>query len=111
MIDKSIEKKIKCQPGYLLTEVNNLKEQGAELLTIECQRETEEELILDYTFDVDGVNIILRTRTDEESISSLYSLFPCSDYPEREIAAIFQIKFLGNPNLSSVSYPDTEDIK
>ena len=63
--------------------------------------ETEDEVALDYIFDLKGVTIVVCSHTEQRGISSLYSLYSGADYPEREAAGLFQIKFLGNPNLTT----------
>ncbi|MCD6310691.1 MAG: NADH-quinone oxidoreductase subunit C [Candidatus Eremiobacteraeota bacterium] len=109
MIDKSTSKNVTCSPEDLLSRASDLKEQGAELLFIECRRETEDEIIIDYTFDLNGVQTIITTHTEEGSISSLYSLYPAADFPEREAAILFHIKFVGNPNLATMRIPGSDE--
>ena len=107
MRDKEERKKNICPPENLLSEAAGLKEQGAEFLLLEARRETEDKIVLDYTFDLNGIMIVLSSHTEQQGINSLYSMFPGADYPEREAAGLFKIKFLGNPNLTSGKIPES----
>ncbi|MCL5037028.1 MAG: NADH-quinone oxidoreductase subunit C [Chloroflexi bacterium] len=106
MIDKNDIKKIICPPENLLFQAGQMKEGGAEFLFMECRREAEDEITLDYTFNFNGVITTVSTHTQQRDISSLYSIYPGSDYPEREAAGLFQVKFIGNPNLAAAGLPE-----
>lgn len=44
--------------------------------------------------------LILNVHLKKKQISSLYTFFKNADFIEREIAEIFGVKFIGNPNLN-----------
>lgn len=49
----------------------------------------------------------VQVSADDPSIGSLYSLFPGSDYLEREVFDLFGIHFEGHPDLSRILMPET----
>ena len=79
--------------------VRALREEGARFLTLEVVSGAEGEVELAYCFGVGEEARLLSTRTLERTVPSLFSFFRAADFPEREAARAFGVKFLGHPNL------------
>lgn len=89
-----------CPPSQFMAAMRVVYEEGARLLTLSAGRRADE-LILTYTFEVGNhASLVVRTRTHERCVESLFSSFPAADYLEREVNTLFGVKFLGHPNLA-----------
>jgi NADH:ubiquinone oxidoreductase subunit C len=82
--------------------VSRLKENGAEFISLSTVRNDNGILSLIYYFKTGEKIIVLKAKTKENSIPSLYSSFVKADFVEREINNTFGIKFLGHPNLERI---------
>ncbi|MDQ7824652.1 MAG: NADH-quinone oxidoreductase subunit C [Candidatus Eremiobacteraeota bacterium] len=96
-----------CTSSQFTAVASRLKEAQARLITVYATPQGEREVGLKYYFDLEGFVLIVTTRTEKSSISSLYTLFLNADFIEREINNLFRIKFLGHPNLPR--YGSTEE--
>lgn len=76
-----------------------LKEAGARLTTISAYPESNEETGLNYFFELENSTYIIRAKTQDKSIDSLFALFANADFIERETNKIFGVKFLGHPHM------------
>ncbi|MBI2251570.1 MAG: NADH-quinone oxidoreductase subunit C [Armatimonadetes bacterium] len=90
---------LKCLNANFLETISRIKVLGASLMSISVHPR-EEEMGLTYFFDLGGVIYEVSTATNQKTIHSLYSLFNNADFIERECNLLFNIKFLGHPNLS-----------
>ena len=79
--------------------VRGLRESGARFLTLEARNLPGGEVELLYSFAREGEVRTLRTWTVERAAPSLFSFYGSADFPEREAARTFGVKFLGHPNL------------
>ncbi len=79
--------------------VRGLREAGARFLTLEavCGEGSEIEFV--YHFGMGEEVRTLSTRTVARAVPSLFSFYGAADFPEREAARAFGVKFLGHPNL------------
>jgi len=92
-----------CSHTMFLAAARYLHDNGGRLLTLAASQHEEGEIHLTYTFEIGATaHIVIRSVTDRRSMDSLFSLFACADFLEREVNNLFGIKFLGHPNLSNV---------
>ncbi|NMA28318.1 MAG: NADH-quinone oxidoreductase subunit C [Burkholderiales bacterium] len=85
--------------------VRGLREAGARFLNLEtCSGEGGEVEIVCHFLLKDEVHT-LSTCTVERKVPSLFSFFGNADFPEREAARSFGVKFLGHPNLPRSEEP------
>lgn len=96
-----------CTPSQFLAIVSRLKEAQAKLVNIQAFSDIRREIKLLYTFELEESICMVKTYTEKSFINSLYTLFVNADFIEREINNIFNIKFLGHPNLPR--YGNIED--
>ncbi len=93
----------RCTHNLFLASARYLHDNGARLLTLAATVDDDGELILTYAFEVGASGkVLIRAQTENHGIDSLFSLFACADFLEREVNNLFGIKFLGHPNLSHV---------
>lgn len=90
-----------CAREAFLACGQRLRDAGARLLTLSALCASDDELLLTYTFEVEGRgSVTLRTTTERRSAESLFSVFPAADFLEREVSSLFGVKFVGHPNLA-----------
>lgn len=92
-----------CDKEHFEVSIENLKELGAQFLTLSASRPEDDQFVLDYYFRHEGRIVVLRVKLSDKVIPSLYSSFGMSDFVEREVNNLFGIKFIGHPNLERVS--------
>lgn len=78
--------------------VRSLREAGARFLTLGASADGGE-VELTYHFGQGDEVKTLLTRTVDRSVPSLFSFYGAVDFPEREAARAFGVKFVGHPNL------------
>jgi NADH:ubiquinone oxidoreductase subunit C len=81
------------------TSVRGLREVGARFLTLEAFSGEGGEVEIVCHFSLRDEVQTLSTRTVDRTVPSLFSFFGNADFPEREAARSFGVKFLGHPNL------------
>ncbi|MEW6279429.1 MAG: NADH-quinone oxidoreductase subunit C, partial [Candidatus Eremiobacterota bacterium] len=81
-------------------ECTAVRENGGRLVALAGQRDPAGEVRLAYTFEVEGRLTRLEVCTVKSAVPSLFSTFPNADFPERQAASLYSIKFLGHPNLN-----------
>ena len=61
-----------------------------------------------YAIPDNGLKIVIKTRVprDEAELPSVFTVYPTSDWQEREIFDLMGIRFSGHPNLARVLLPD-----
>jgi len=79
--------------------VRGLREAGARFLTLEGVRGEDGEVDFFYHFGAGEEVRTLATRTQGQAVPSLFSFYGAADFPERQAARTFGVKFLGHPNL------------
>jgi NADH:ubiquinone oxidoreductase subunit C len=84
----------------LLRVARYLHSVGARLLTIAATTFDERDVQLTYTFELGKCTLMLRAESHSGTVDSLFSLFACADFLEREVNNLFGVKFLGHPNLT-----------
>jgi len=90
-----------CDHTHFLAAARFLHDNGATLLSLCASREPSTEIGLTYTFEVgSSAHIVIRASTENGAIDSLFSLFACADFLEREANTLFGIRFLGHPSLA-----------
>lgn len=92
-------KEIECSFKQFETLIQKIKKDGGNFVTISVLPGKKDEVILQYFFDFMKNFVIVKAKTKDLTISSLYAYFSNSDFIEREINFSFGVKFLGNPNL------------
>lgn len=92
-----------CDRAVFVAAARFLHQHSGRLLTLSARRDGEQDIALTYTFEV-GHNgsVTLRVVTADSHLDSLFSLYSCADFLEREVNTLFGVKFLGHPNLSHV---------
>lgn len=93
---------IQCDFNGFETVISSLKEAGADFISLSTIRDEAGNLSLIYYFHRGEKIIVLKAKTRDNSIPSLYSSFVMADFVEREINNTFGIKFLGHPNLERI---------
>lgn len=96
---KTAEKILDCSVKKFESTIRKIKKDGGKLVTISASSDKSREVSLQYFFDFMKNFILVKTKTQDLAIGSLYVYFPNSDFIEREINLSFGVKFLGNPNL------------
>jgi NADH:ubiquinone oxidoreductase subunit C len=81
------------------TSVRGLREAGARFLIMEAFSGEGGEVEIVCHFSCRDEVHTLSTRTVDGTVPSLFSFFGSADFPEREAARSFGVKFLGHPNL------------
>ncbi len=79
--------------------VRGLREAGARFLTLEAFSGEGGEVEISSHFTLGEEVHSLTTRTVARTVPSLFSFYGSADFPEREAARSFGVKFLGHPNL------------
>lgn len=97
--NSDINSTIQCEPALFEAQAEELQTQGASFITLSTVRDEDNFFRLIYYFRLQDRIIVLKTKTKNNAISSLYSYFSTADFIEREINSLFGIKFIGNPNL------------
>jgi len=82
-----------------ITSVRGLREAGARFLTLEAFSGEGGEVEIVCHFSLGDEVHGLATRTVDRTVPSLFSFYGSADFPEREAARSFGVKFLGHPNL------------
>jgi len=90
---------LECSGDQFAEFISGLKEQGGRLMSISAVSTGKGEVELMYYFDLSGTPQVLKSRTVDGVIESLYSLFQSADFMEREIHELYGVKFMGHPNL------------
>lgn len=80
--------------------LGGLREAGARFLTLEVVSGDGSEAEIICHFAVADEVQTLSTRTVDRTVPSLFSYYGSADFPEREAARSFGVKFLGHPNLA-----------
>lgn len=93
---------MECEYDEFENTIIKMKEIGAKFLTVSTLRSEEDDFWLIYYFQHLDRKIVLRVKTKDNSIPSLYSYFGIADFLEREINNLFEIKFVGHPNLARI---------
>ena len=93
---------MECDYDEFESTILKMKEIGAVFITISTLRSEDEGFWLIYYFQHMDRKIVLKVKTRENSIPSLYSYFGVADFLEREINNLFAIKFIGHPNLERI---------
>lgn len=88
-----------CSVAQFIPIVSRLREVSADLVTIYASVVKDKGVVLDYYFYLEGRTCIVRTAAEKLSVGSIYTFFPNADFVEREINNLFQVNFLGHPNL------------
>lgn len=80
--------------------IESLNPKKRKLISINANADLDKSIVLKYYIEqYNNRLLILNIALKKKQISSLYTFFPNADFIEREIAEIFGVKFVGNPNL------------
>lgn len=79
--------------------VRTLRESGARFVTLSGVLLDSGEVEVSYFFEKGEQVQTLITRTEDKAVPSLFSFYGAADFPEREAARAFGVRFLGHPNL------------
>jgi len=99
---KEIRKKYNCNSKQLESFILKIKQDGGRFITISACLQEDKEVNLQYFFEFIGNYVIVETSTKDLSINSIFNFFNDSDIIERQINSLFNVKFIGNPNLEFI---------
>lgn len=99
---------IDCSPDNFEETISGLKQDGAKFITMAASRDSDGVIALVYYFQLNNKMLVITLVPKEKSMPSLYSSFQKADFIEREIYSLFEIKFIGHPNLAQI---DSEEIE
>ena len=93
---------IECNYDNFEETIEFLKNTEVEFHTLSTRRCDDEEFCLTYFFQQADKKIVLKVKTRDASIPSLYTFYGRADFLEREVNNLFGIKFVGHPNLERI---------
>jgi NADH:ubiquinone oxidoreductase subunit C len=83
-----------------LQEVRLLQSAGARFLALWAEDCGQEVQLVYYFLIPDGAVQVLHRQSRSRSVDSIYSLFGCADWSERDASKRYRLRFVGNPNIA-----------